>query len=990
MHQKIWSPLSLSLLLVACGGDDKPSTSGGAMAGEPAGVMAGEPAGVMAGEPAGVMAGEPAGVMAGEPAGVMAGEPAGVMAGEPAGVMAGEPAGVMAGEPAGMMAGEPAGMMAGEPAGVMAGEPAGVMAGEPAGVMAGEPAGMMAGEPAGVMAGTEVMEVEPLPGHESIEMGLEFMGSVEDAGRTDHLFFVSETSTVLLFTSDGAGGCPQGEDTMLALYELDAMGARTQLSDNDDGGAGLCSRIEIELERGNYVAEVRGFGDRAVGSYVLNIVILNLLEEGESCSIDDLSAGLCSDGLACVDSLCVDASPSLTSANAYGYGDRLIVDAQGVDPNGDAAYLDIYLYDEDLNELDFAFGDLDQVDETSCVGRFSGGGFDLSLVTQVGLIPLDSEFNEGEELIVPLGELPVLNAGESCEPQLYTGRCADGYICVEGDVGELSCTLGEPPSANSPVAFSDGERLILKLMGTDPNDDISEMRLSFYNELGAIEPIGGQDSVDLSFYDVRFDMLSAESEHIAIFEGFDLYPQAVAVELRLIDSSGLSSSPLITVISPLPANAVGEACDLERLNNSCGLGFCVVNVGGEGGVCVESLPGLRESCVEEIGCAEGLVCYGSAQGVSIESLYGTCFRTCDENGVELGGEVGCESDEVCVPDFPWREFGITSFESPGFCLPDDQCDPSDTLASCGEGEFFCHRYAETTQCVALDGFTPEQLMAEGEECNSSDIVCAAGLVCEFGQCRAPCVDDASCAEGSRCVAAEGEVYSYCLETCDFIAQDCPESGICQILTSVAGEVISQCVPGSTQGAVQLGESCEPFSGDTPGYWGDCAGAALCDDITGSGVNTCISLCTQEDSPCSGESACIDRLLNTDGAGLCFGDCNPFTYEGCEAAESCQLVGQGLNDTGEERIVGFCAENPNPGAVTTGGACQYDELSSTSDCAPGHLCADLYGAGDICVQLCSIDATGQPDVTCSGAQTCLTEQLGAPVFEELPNLGICIN
>jgi hypothetical protein len=241
-----------------------------------------------------------------------------------------------------------------------------------------------------MMAGTEVVEVEPLPGHESIEMGLEFMGAVEEAGRTDHLFFVPETSTVLLFTSDGAGGCPQGEDTMLALYELDAMGARTQLSDNDDGGAGLCSRIEIELERGNYVAEVRGFANRAVGSYVLNIVILNLLDEGDSCSIDDPSAGQCSAGLACIESLCVDASPSLTGATAYAYEDRLIIDAEGVDPNGDAAYLDIYLYDENLNELDFAFGDLDQVDETSCVGRFSGGGFDLSLVTQVGLIPLDS------------------------------------------------------------------------------------------------------------------------------------------------------------------------------------------------------------------------------------------------------------------------------------------------------------------------------------------------------------------------------------------------------------------------------------------------------------------------------------------------------------------------------------------------------------------------------------------------------------------------
>ena len=861
---------------------------------------------------------------------------------------------------------------------------------DPAGEMAGEPAGVMAGEPAGVMAGSAPEDVEPLPGHEPIDMGLEYTGSVPEGERTEHPFFVSSESNVLIFTSDGMGGCPSGEDTMLALYALSPSGQRTQLDDDDDGGEGLCSRIEMVLPAGNYIAEVRGFADRAVTSYVVNIMILTRLAEGEACDLESPESGICEDGLACVENVCGSALPVINSGTAYAYQDRLVVSVEGADPDQNARYLDVILYDDMLFEVDYIFANLTQGEGTDFTGFYSGAGFDFTLVTQVGLVPLDADFNEGEELLVPLSELPILSAGDACEVNFSTGRCEDGFICASDlDPSVTECVQGVAPSANTPSAYSDAGRLILAMNGADPNEDIIEMELTLYDELGEVISVEGQPSARLPFYDIRDGASPGELRYLSLFETFDAYPLAVAVELTLIDASGLTSAPLIAVIAPLPVSAIGASCDLERLESSCGPYFCVTDVANGGGVCIESLPAFGEDCVQEIGCEPGLVCYGPDQGVGLEALFGTCFRACDENGVELGGVVGCEANEACVPDFPWREFGFTEFESPGFCLPNQGCDPLNTTDACGEGDFYCHRYTDTTQCLELSGFDPEVVMAEGEECNGADIICQAGLVCEFNQCRAGCVDDSSCATGESCILADGGVYSFCMELCDLYAQDCPNEEVCQVLTAQNGTVITQCAEGSTQGTVEPGGVCDPLAGDVSGYWGDCAGPALCDNI-GADETTCYELCSQEDSPCVGETTCVERLLNIDGVGLCFGDCDPFSGVGCGQDESCVLVGQGKNQAGEDKIVGLCVGNLNQGAVPTGGSCVYEPDSGTSDCAPGHLCADIYNTGDECVQLCSVDDQGQPVIECMGAQTCLYEQLGEPVFENIPNLGVCIN
>ena len=72
-------------------------------------------------------------------------------------------------------------------------------------------------------------------------------------------------------------------------------------------------------------------------------------------------------------------------------------------------------------------------------------------------------------------------------------------------------------------------------------------------------------------------------------------------------------------------------------------------------------------------------------------------------------------------------------------------------------------------------------------------------------------------------------------------------------------------------------------------------------------------------------------------------------------------------------------NPNPGEVPTGGACVVAE-NGTSDCAPGHFCADFQdGNGSLCFQLCQVSDGSR----CAAGTAC------NPVFNDLDDMGFCL-
>ena len=99
----------------------------------------------------------------------------------------------------------------------------------------------------------------------------DYDGAFVQNGNDLFSFNLEGAAAVDFFTGDGDGGCPPG-DTTMTLFGFDAEGARQQLAFNDDGGAGLCSRIQQPLEPGNYDIVVQGFAGGANAGYVLTAI----------------------------------------------------------------------------------------------------------------------------------------------------------------------------------------------------------------------------------------------------------------------------------------------------------------------------------------------------------------------------------------------------------------------------------------------------------------------------------------------------------------------------------------------------------------------------------------------------------------------------------------------------------------------------------------------------------------------------------------------
>jgi len=973
---------TLSLLLAVA-----PLVAAGCDGDSPTPRAAGEEGGAAAGAAAGVSAGAAAGASAGAAAGESAGG-AGESAGGAAGASAGVTAGASAGAAAGVSAGAAAGASAGSPAGVEAGSPAGVEAGSPAGVEAGSPAGVEAGVPAGVEAGAAAGGAEVPPGFDVLDGRLTYQGSVPPNGAEEHAFAVTEESYVVIYTSDGAGACPADADTTLTLYSVDAAGGREQLAYNDDflinGNFTFCSRLERLLPAGSYVAEVRAFGGGGVERYTLDVVISPPLALGDACDPADPALGRCAGGLACVAGACADALPVITSAVAYERRGELFVTLSGQDPNGDAAVVDIIIYDGAQNILDLVFRRLEPVGNDFELRYSSATIFDLADATQVGFIAYDFEGNASQELIVPLAPLPTLALGDACEAGRYSGACDAGLIC-EG----AACAQGLTPTATAAYAETQGTRLVLSLDGADPNDDVVGIEASLYDQVGEPLLFEGARTFTLPIAAARVTAATplGARRYFAVIADLSAYPRAAAVDLSLVDSTELRSAPAqLALIEPMRVAAFGASCDLDRLEVSCGAGFCVPAAAG-GGECIERFPAYGEACAQVVGCDEGLVCYGPSNGGDYTSLYNTCYTACDENAPV----VGCGAGETCVPDFPWREFGITTISSPGFCLPNDGCDPGAEDDACGAGDSFCLRINATTVCVDLSAQDPENISAAGEPCGGDDY-CPEGFACEYGVCRAACALSADCASGETCLSPfEGEGligYSFCFPNCDVYAQDCPNGEVCALLDFTATETLGLCRAGSTQGAGAQGASPDPSA--NPNYWATCTGAHGCYDLLDDGNDACYALCSNTTNPCTGNTVCVDDFLTDPYGGICFGECDYFSGDGCAAGESCLISTMGPTQSGEEKAVGFCRANANLGALQSGAACVSNNVDFTSNCAVGHLCANVYGTGEECVKLCTVDEAGAVVEGCPAGLTCLYETLNGPVFESLPRLGICID
>ncbi|MCA9542977.1 MAG: DVUA0089 family protein, partial [Myxococcales bacterium] len=133
--------------------------------------------------------------------------------------------------------------------------------------------------------------------------GQDTRGAIPQANGADVFTLTVAVDDTVVFTSNGAGGCPAGADTILTAYAAGADGTRgVQVARNDDGGGrGLCS--QITLPAGEYELAVTGFNNLAVAPYLLSVRAAGVcgdgtVNTGEQCDPgadvpDDFCDGAC-------------------------------------------------------------------------------------------------------------------------------------------------------------------------------------------------------------------------------------------------------------------------------------------------------------------------------------------------------------------------------------------------------------------------------------------------------------------------------------------------------------------------------------------------------------------------------------------------------------------------------------------------------------------------------------------------------------------------
>ncbi len=101
----------------------------------------------------------------------------------------------------------------------------------------------------------------------AVDVGRVALPAAFAQGSNDAFLFTAENAARLVArTSDGEGGCPG--DTVITLFSVDGDN-RVEVGGNDDGGGnGFCSLLDIDIEPGEYEAVVTGFGGRAIPAYI--------------------------------------------------------------------------------------------------------------------------------------------------------------------------------------------------------------------------------------------------------------------------------------------------------------------------------------------------------------------------------------------------------------------------------------------------------------------------------------------------------------------------------------------------------------------------------------------------------------------------------------------------------------------------------------------------------------------------------------------------
>ena len=406
-------------------------------------------------------------------------------------------------------------------------------------------------------------------------------------------------------------------------------------------------------------------------SETLSVVIPVLRGAGEEC-VGDGVTDLCEDGTSCVEGVCTGTPPTISDATAIQNEDNsrlLDVTVNGTDPDGDVVSMDIDFLDAEGESIT---GGPITIDAAALADPFGVTYVDADFTFRV-------QFNWEGALILGVQDAVVTvtdSLGETTEPFEFSFRptvglasecdaeeievfCATGFACIEG-----LCDV-DPDDLCGGIEIIDvaAEGEFVEGVGTyvafDSNgaDNLAEA------DCGPFGPSAGAEvaaywvapSPGTLTVTTMTEATGSYDTYIYARIGFCSDPDA---EVACNDDFGGTLQSSITF-------DVGEADEVFIILDGYGAGGT-----GEALFIFEPTAGAGDSC-EEVPCADGLFCDGTATCVALTELDGDCSEvpcedglTCDEESVcrapiDEGGECGgvvpcveglhCSEALLCVP-----------------------------------------------------------------------------------------------------------------------------------------------------------------------------------------------------------------------------------------------------------------------------------------------------------------------------------------------------
>ncbi len=305
---------------------------------------------------------------------------------------------------------------------------------------------------------------------------------------------------------------------------------------------------------------------------------------------------------------------SEVSARTVGrYGTDVALELSGEAPRDALLSVQVLLEDEDQNPVEFFDSDFDGAADSSegyvlpaawpntdsfTLQVLVPEAGELEALSLLGVSLVGKDRRQSKQLTAELSRQAVVQKNGSCDPELVTNRCAEGFACS----GEPpTCREGTPPTLERAAYLRQADGPIMVAQGTDPDDDVILMLMEFLDSSSnpRLIDIDGDGEVDS-------DRFEAQQEFTAQSGAFSFYNHAAEgfedgvpkVALTAIDSRGQQSERVsVSIATPSP-RGVGQSCDTLGFAPCTTGNVCVEGSTKGSGTCTSTATGRANACAK--------------------------------------------------------------------------------------------------------------------------------------------------------------------------------------------------------------------------------------------------------------------------------------------------------------------------------------------------------------------------------------------------------